>query len=291
MNLIRNGILFLVAIAAIFVVRDIARTLHKQKKPYTLPKTPYGQKEASLSFTSLSSGSRLYWQARHETGDLEEYSWWPEKAVSTGIMKVMPDPTGSGRGNVLSGEITAASPPGGDSHRLYPVLLLPECYRGAYRSRFEVRADLPPTTEQGWYSFATYTNKQNWQDLFGVNLGVEKGENRLILFHVPVVGKGTYTKISSIPFPLRQWVTLEVQVDNSGILLYQDDHLIAEAVKQWGPEGVGLCEAHWGMYGQGKNRRGTILNGSINIRLDQPFDKPPRMVRDTGSAGKKGRKP
>ena len=105
------------------------------------------------------------------------------------------------------------------------------------------------------------------------------------MFHVPVFGKGNYKRISGIPFPMRQWVKIEVQVGAGGILLFQDDRLIAEAEKEWGAEGVGLCEAHWGTYGEGKNRRGLILNDDITINLDRPFDKRPRLVRG-GTGGK-----
>jgi hypothetical protein len=275
MKLIRYALLGFVAVAAVFVIRDIACSLPRAKHDDS------GHPPAAESISVPSTGAKgtPYWQARHETGDLEEYSWWHIEGVPTGTLKVIPDPTGSGRGSVLRGEITSAAPPGGDSHRIYPALLLPECYRGGYRSSFLVWADLPSPAQRGWISFATYSHKKEWKDLFGVNLGFEQGEDRLVLFHVPVFSKGTFTRISSIPFPMRQWVKVEVTVDDSGIMLFQDDRLIAEAKKEWGAEGVGLCEAHWGLYGQDKNRSGLLLNDDITVNLDTRFDKPPRMVR------------
>ncbi len=220
-----------------------------------------------------------YWQAGHETGNLDEYSWWRVEGVPTGTLQVVPDPTAAGRGSVLKGEITSVSPQGGDSHRLYPALLLPECYHGAYTSTFSVWADVPKNGQRGWFSFATYTNRKDWNDLFGVNLGFEEGEDRLVLFHVPVFGKGNFTRLSRKPFPMRQWVKIDVRVDQGGIMLFQDDRLVAEARKNWGPEGVGLCEAHWGLYGEGKNRSGLMLNDDISVSFDTPFGISPRMVR------------
>ncbi len=276
MKIVKFVILAAVTVLTVLTFKDVTRDLGAQSVRPSAPD--------QAQTTASTRSERLYWQARHETGNLEEYSWWREGGVPTGTLRIIPDPTDSGRGSVLSGEITAVSPPGGGSHRLYPALLLPECYRGSYRSSFSVWADLPPSTERGWFSFATYSNKLEWKDLFGVNLGFEQGEDRLVLFHVPVFGKGVYKRISAIPFPLRQWVKIDVQVGPGGILLLQDGRPVAEAEKEWGPGGVGLCEAHWGAYGEGKNRRGLILNDDISIDLDRPFHKPPRLVR-SGSGG------
>jgi len=279
----RNIILTVVSVAALLVVGDMIRNrsgIKPRHAPSKAASKPTVQ-QLSAPKTAMPAGTP-YWQANHETGNLEEYSWWHPQMSSNGSFDVVPDPTASGHGYVYRGEVTSATPKGGDSHRLYPVLLLPECYRGSYSSTFSVWADIPPKVERGWFSFATYTNRGNWQDLFGVNLGHEQGEDRLILFHVPVVGKGDFTRISSIPFPLRQWVKVEVRVDKGGIMLFQDERLVAEAKKLWGAEGPGLCEAHWGMYAQDYNRRGLFLNDDISVTLDAPFDKPPRKVRETG---------
>jgi hypothetical protein len=221
-----------------------------------------------------------FWQAKHETGDMEEYSWWRMEGASSGTLTVVPDPTGSGRGFVLRGEITSASPPPGDSHRLYPVFMLPECYRGTYSSTFSVWADLPPHSATcGWISFATYSNMMNWKDLYGVNLGHEDGVDRLVLFHVPTFGKGDFTRFASVPFPMKKWVSITVKVDDSGIMLFQDERLVAEAKKSWGAEGVGVCEAHWGLYGQGKTASGVLLNDNVSVTFDGAFTKKTMMVR------------
>ena len=221
-----------------------------------------------------------FWQAMHETGNLEEYSWWRMEGVPSGTLAIVSDPTGSGHGFVLRSEITSPSPPPADSHRLYPVFMLPECYRGGYTSTFSVWADLPPhSAQRGWISFATYTNKLDWKDLFGVNLGHENGQDCLVLFHVPEFGKGNFTRFSSIPFPMKTWVTISVKVDDTGIMLFQNDRLAAEAKKNWGPDGVGLCEAHWGLYGQGKTAGGLLLNDDLSITFDRSYAKKVRMVR------------
>ena len=279
MQIFRYAVSGLIAVAAVLIIRDIVRSLPDNGPGGGIVQHQAESSPMPSSAVKAAAGVTPYWQARHETGNLEEYSWWHIEGVPTGTLKVIPDPTGSDRGSVLRGEITAAAPPGGDSHRMYPALLLPECYRGGYRSSFHVWAELPSSRERGWFSFATYSNKKDWKDLFGVNLGFEQGEDRLVLFHVPVFSKGTFTRISSIPFPMRQWVKVDVKVDDSGIMLFQDDRLIGEAKKEWGADGVGLCEAHWGLYGQDKNRSGLLLNDDITVSLDTRFDKQPRMVR------------
>jgi hypothetical protein len=188
MQIIKYVLVTFIAVAAVIIIHNIINSLPHQERGSTVD-----QRSAELiSVPSIGIKDTLYWQACHETGDLEEYSWWHIEGVPTGTLKIIPDPTGSGRGSVLRGEITAAALPGGDSHRIYPALLLPECYHGGYRSSFKVWADLPPSSERGWISFATYSNKKDWKDLFGINLGFEQGEDRLVLFHVPVFSKGTY---------------------------------------------------------------------------------------------------
>jgi hypothetical protein len=221
-----------------------------------------------------------FWQAMHETGNLEEYSWWKTEGVPSGTLNVVPDPTGSEHGFVLRSEITRSSPPPGDSHRLYPVIMLQKCYRGGYTSTFSVWADLPPySSERGWISFATYSNQSGWKDLFGINLGREDGQDRLVLFHVPEFGKGDFTRFSSIPFPMKQWVVITVKVDNTGIMLFQNDRLVAEAKKKWGADGVSLCEAHWGLYGQGKTAGGILLNDDLSITFERPYSDNILMIR------------
>ena len=277
-----------VILCALFVLLNIS-TYHTHKPDHSHRNINFkNQKTAYQAFQLPHSAGAFYWKADHENGSLEEYSWWKTETVPTGTLKVITDPTGAGRGYVLSGEVTSGAIPANESHRLYPALMLPDCYRGPYSSVFHVWSDLPLDKEHGWFSFATYTNRKEWQDLFGVNLGEENGESRLILFHVPVVGKGDFTRISPIPFPMKQWVKIEVSVDSSGIMLLQDDRLVAEAKKTWGREGPGLCEAHWGMYAQGKNSSGVILNDDVSITFEQPFDMPPRKIRESG--GKHGNK-
>ena len=269
----KSLVLLLIIAAGIYTVRDMVQDISAQQIEAPVSKP-------AASSTPVRLPATPFWQALHETGNLEEYSWWRVEGVPSGTLTVVPDPTDSHHGFVLRGEITSRSPPPGDSHRLYPAFMLPECYRGAYTSTFSVWADLPPhSATRGWLSFATYSNKLNWKDLYGVNLGHEAGEDRLILFHVSVFGKGNFTRVTPMPFPMKQWVKITVKADEAGIMLFQDDHLVAESKKNWGAEGVGLCEAHWGLYGQGKTSSGVLLNDDLSISFEQPYNNKPRMVR------------
>lgn len=201
------------------------------------------------------------WKATHGKGDFREYSW-AHDSTANGSHGVVMDPTGQAGGMVYRGVITG---PREDSHRLYPLVEFSPCIRGPYRSSFHVWADLPPEKERGWVSFATYTNADKWLDLFGVNLGTVDGEDRLVLFHTPRMGQGVYITDRKVPFPLKTWVLVEVEVDDSGIRLFQDGIQVAHAEKEWGPGGVKLCAAHWGLYAEGKNREGVVMNGRISV--------------------------
>ena len=201
------------------------------------------------------------WKATHNRGDFREYSWAHETTTS-GTFSVVLDPIGASGDMVYRGVITGSS---ADSHRLYPLVEFSPCIRGPYRSSFLVWADFPPLERRGWVSFATYTNTDKWLDLFGVNLGFVDGEERLVLFHTPRMGQGVYVTDRKVAFPLKTWVTVDVEVDNAGIRLYQDGVLVVHAEKEWGPGGVKLCAAHWGLYAEGKNREGVIMNDRISI--------------------------
>jgi len=201
------------------------------------------------------------WRASHNRGDFREYSW-SHSSTAQGTFGVVMDPTDDSGGMVYRGVITGARP---DSHRLYPLVEFSPCIRGGYRSSFRVWADFPPAEGRGWVSFATYANGDKWQDLFGVNLGSVDGQDRLVLFHVPRMGKGDSVVDKAVPFPLRRWVQVDVDVDETGIRLFQDGIQIAHAEKAWGPDGVRLCAAHWGLYAEGKNRQGVIMNDRISI--------------------------
>jgi hypothetical protein len=116
-------------------------------------------------------------------------------------------------------------------------------------------------------SLATYTNVKNWQDLFGVNLDTEDGQPVLVLFHVPKFGQGRFKRSSRLAFPMKQWVRIEVVVSEQGaISVFQDEKLVLQAVKDWGPAGPSICEAHWGLYAEGKTDFGHLLNDDITLR-------------------------
>lgn len=104
-----------------------------------------------------------------------------------------------------------------------------------------------------------------------------------MLFHVPEFGKGDFTRYATIPFPMKEWVTITVKVDRTGIMLLQNDRLVAEAKKNWGPDGVSLCEAHWGLYSQGKTARGILLNDNISISFDRAYPDNIIMIRPDNS--------
>jgi hypothetical protein len=78
---------------------------------------------------------------------------------------------------------------------------------------------------------------------------------------------------------MEEWVTITVKVDQSGIMLLQNDRLVAEAKKNWGSAGVSLCEAHWGLYSQGKTASGILLNDNISIAFDRAYPDSLIMVR------------
>jgi hypothetical protein len=211
------------------------------------------------------SRAEFQWVASHESADFSEY-FWRHSDTSCGWLMAIPDPTGSGRGYVSESQIFC---PAGQKgiHRLYPTLNLEKCLYGSYYSSFDVWLSAPPARERGWVSLATYTNVKNWQDLFGVNLGTEGGQTVLVLFHVPTFGQGRFKRETLLAFPMKQWVRIEVVVDaRNGIRVYQDGSLVMRAAKDWGPAGPSICEAHWGLYAQGKTDFAHLLNDNIVLR-------------------------
>ena len=211
------------------------------------------------------SRAGFQWVASHESGDFSEY-FWRHADTSCGWLMVVPDPTGSGRGYVSESQIFCSA---GQKavHRLYPTLNLEKCLYGSYYSSFYVWLSVPPAQERGWVSLATYTNVKNWQDLFGVNLDTEDGQPVLVLFHVPKYGQGRFKRSARLAFPMKQWVRIEVVVSEQGaISVFQDEKLVLQAVKDWGPAGPSICEAHWGLYAEGKTDFAHLLNDDIVLR-------------------------
>ena len=211
------------------------------------------------------SRAGFQWVANHESADFSEY-FWRHPDTACGWLMAIPDPTGSGRGYVSESQIFCSAGQKG-IHRLYPTLNLEKCLYGSYYSSFDVWLSAPPAQERGWVSLATYTHVKNWQDLFGVNLGTEGGQPALVLFHVPTFGQGRFKREGRLAFPMKQWVRIEVVVDTGkGIRVFQDGTLVLRAVKDWGPAGPSICEAHWGLYAQGKTDFAHLLNDNITLR-------------------------
>lgn len=207
------------------------------------------------------------WYAHHESGDFNEY-YWRHPDTSCGWLMAVPDPTGSGRGYVSESQIFCSA---GEKavHRLYPTLNLEKCLYGSYTSSFEVWLSAPPASQRGWISLATYSNAKNWQDLFGVNLGTEEGQTVLVLFHVPTFGQGRFKRHTRLAFPMKRWVRIDVVVSaGEGIRVFQNGTLVLQADKNWGPAGPSLCEAHWGLYAEGKTDFGHLLNDNIDLRFN-----------------------
>ena len=205
------------------------------------------------------------WYAHHESGDFSQY-FWRHPDSTCGWLVVVPDPTSSGRGYVAESQVLCAQEKG-TVHRLYPTLNLEKCLYGSYYSAFDVWLSAPPVAEPAWISLATYTNVKNWQDLFGVNLGSKDGQIELVLFHVPKFGQGRFERKARIGFPMKQWVNIEVMVDEiQGIRVFQDQKLVLQAKKKWGPAGPAICEAHWGLYAHGDVDFAHLLNDDILLR-------------------------
>ncbi len=204
------------------------------------------------------------WQADHETGNTKEY-FWRHDDTACGKHAVVPDPTRRAKGHVHKAEVLCPDPKG-DNHRLYPTQNFKTCLPAPYLSTFWVWVDLPPEKERGWVSLATYTNKKNWQDLFGVNLETKNGRLKLVLFHTPVKGKAVFLREVEDAFPQKQWVRIDVVVHDFGLIrVFQNRFPLLSAMKEWGPDGPALCEAHWGLYSRGNTARGVILNDDIGV--------------------------
>jgi len=229
-----------------------------------LPPVVSGSEELNR-FRNSKSQARFEWVAHHESSDFSDY-FWRHADTACGWLVVVPDPTASGRGYVSESQIFCALGKG-KVHRLYPTFNLEQCLYGSYYSSFDVWLSAPPASGHGWISLATYSNVKNWKDLFGVNLGVEAGQAALVLFHVPKFGQGRFERRTRIPFPMKRWVRIEVMVDAQGVIhVLQDGAPVLRAMKDWGPGGPSICEAHWGLYADGKTDFVHLLNDDIVLR-------------------------
>ena len=216
-------------------------------------------------FRNPNSPVRFEWVAHHESNDFSDY-FWRHANTACGWLTVVADPTGSGRGYVSESQIYCALGKG-QVHRLYPTLNLEQCLYGSFYSAFDVWLSAPPTDERGWISLATYSNVKNWKDLFGINLGVEAGQTVLVLFHVPKFGQGRFERRTRVPFPMKRWIRIEVIVDAQGVIrVFQDGAPVLQALKDWGPAGPAICEAHWGLYSEGNTDFAHLLNDNIFLR-------------------------
>ncbi len=226
----------------------------------------FGDSEEATNRAKGSGQGTYQWRAGHESGDFSEYTFTHE-SNRCGSVAVVSDPTGSGRGRVALGEITCPSPDGG-SHRLYPTVDLPRCYLGPFRSQFLVWFDVPEAPKQGWISIATYSTVKGWKDLFGLMLAYRDGAWWMDLSHVPVFGKGDYTREAKIPFPTATWVRVGVTVAEDGLIrVFQDGTLVMTAEKRWDQGMPSLCEAHWGLYAHGAVGKALVLNDDLSINL------------------------
>lgn len=213
----------------------------------------------------ITDKAKFTWCTDHEKAKFSQYTWL-HKNTACGKFDITRDPTTSNRNNVYWGEISCSDSDSlQDSHRLYPTLNLKECSFGPYNSSFLVWIDLADIKDFEWISIATYSNKKNWQDLFGLNLIPKNDGVKLIIFHVPTFGIGKFEKVSNLYFPLRKWVKIDINVGNSEIKIYQDGELIIKAKKQWGVNGPSICEAHWGLYADRNTKNVVILNDDIYL--------------------------
>jgi len=216
-------------------------------------------------FRNPNSRASFEWVAHHESSDFSDY-FWRHADTPCGWLDVVPDPSAAGRGYVAESQIYCALG-NGEVHRLYPTLNLEKCLYGSYYSSFYVWLSAPPAAERGWISLATYSNLKNWQDLFGVNLGSEDGKNVLVLFHVPKFGRSRFKRKARLDFPMKKWVKIEVVVDaRKDIRVFQNGTLVLQATKDWGPTGPSICEAHWGLYAEGKTDFAHLLNDDILLK-------------------------
>ena len=207
------------------------------------------------------------WEALHNDSTLREYTW-RHKDTACGKHALAPDPRRDKQGYVHKAEINCSLNVPGNNHRLYPILSFPDCHYGPYDSTFWIWVDLPMSGSGGWVSLATYANKKNWMDLFGVNIEFDVGVKQLTLFHIPVLGKGDFIREKRLPIPMRQWVHVEVKVNPLGLIeVFQDRVRILSAWKDFGSRGPAICEAHWGLYAEGQIHRAVVMNDDISINM------------------------
>jgi len=206
--------------------------------------------------------------------------------------RITDDPTGSGRGKLYMGVVNGGPPPvnpgtdDGRRHRPYPDLGYPYI-EGPFASGMDLWIDTSeilgaePGETGTWFSPLGFgdTGEQGANGLppfhfaVGTHLGiddrVDDQQFRLVVLINPdddydLDWRGTP---SPIPFPLRTWVRVRLEVNSDrSVRLYQDGMLVSE--HRLGPKTrLGTVWGHWGLYGGRDIRDLTVLNDNITLEV------------------------
>lgn len=187
--------------------------------------------------------------------------------------EIVPDPTGSGRGKVYRGVVNGTPPPTpiapipghtiDGKHRAYPDLYFSP-KQGAFSTEFLVWMgdEISPAIIR----YPTYISllslfdetSPKWNVSVMVDLQRRNASSPIMLR----LNQSEVYQPNSTPFPTQRWVKIRVDVNSTGVYLYQDDRLISTG-KLDGK--LQLAGGHWGLYATGDIRKLTLLNDNITI--------------------------
>ncbi len=172
--------------------------------------------------------------------------------------------------------ITALGPnclfPTNCNHRAYPTIQLHKLASGGFKTpvliEFSVYLDMPLTSQDDWYSFATYSAdaSDSWKRVVLLNTD---SKNKAYLMHVPLHGQSSLTyQNPSLLFPQKKWVKIKTCLNlaptNGEAKVWQDEVLVSSS-KVSGGCSV-LEQAHFGLYASPSLSSGTVYNDDLSIR-------------------------
>lgn len=158
------------------------------------------------------------------------------------------------------------------NHRGYPTIQLNKLASGGFKTpvliELYVYLDMDLTSNQDWFSFATYSADPTdlWRRVVLVNIDAS---DYVYLMHVPVHNQNVHTyQVTNLSFPRRQWKKLTTCLDFSpqgGMAKLWVDSTLVSTANVAGGCGV-LEQAHFGLYASPTLSSGSIYNDDLRIQ-------------------------
>jgi hypothetical protein len=162
-----------------------------------------------------------------------------------------------------------------NNHRGYPTIQFHKTPGGSFVTpcliTFWVWLDValaPAIPENEWFSLATLTDDASdvWSNSICINVS---HDGFVHLMHVPWTGQKVHTvQTTSITFPMRQWVKIEIYADfrsSQGYLKVRQDGVLVSQANVYCRKKT-LAQAHFGLYAPPSLSAGEVYNDDLTVQ-------------------------